>query len=38
MLTVLIASSAGFTVLFYWMLSLRSRLAAVAARRLEEGS
>jgi heme exporter protein C len=38
MLTVLIASSAGFTVLFYWMLSLRSRLAAIAARRLEEGS
>jgi heme exporter protein C len=38
MLMVLVASSAGFTALFYWMLSLRSRLAAVAARRLEEES
>lgn len=38
MLTVLLSSSLGFTVLFYWMHSLRSRLAAVDARRLEEGS
>jgi heme exporter protein C len=38
MLMVLVASSAGFTALFYWMLSLRSRLAAVAARRAEEES
>jgi len=35
MLTVLLASSAGFTVLFYRMLSLRCRVAALAARRLE---
>jgi heme exporter protein C len=38
MRVVLFASSAGFSALFYWMLSLRSRLAAVGARRLEEGS
>jgi heme exporter protein C len=36
MLIVLTASSVGFTVLFYWMHALRCRLAAVAARRLEE--
>jgi len=36
MLTVLLASSSGFTVLFYWMHSLRCRLGAIAARRLEE--
>ena len=35
MLAVLLASSAGFTALFYWMHSLRRRLAAVAARRIE---
>ena len=38
MLTVLIASSAGFTALFYWLLSLRSRVAALAQRRLEAAS
>jgi heme exporter protein C len=36
MLIVLVASSAGFTALFYWMLSLRSRVAALGQRRLEE--
>lgn len=35
MLTVLLTSSAGFTMLFYWMLSLRTRVAAIAARRME---
>jgi heme exporter protein C len=35
MLIVLIASSAGFTALFYWMHSLRCRLGALAAGRLE---
>lgn len=38
MLTVLLSSSVGFTVLFYWLLSLRSRAAALEARRLEEQS
>ncbi len=37
MLIVLLASSLGFTVLFYWMHALRCRIAAIAARRLEEG-
>lgn len=36
MLQVLLASSAGFTVLFFWMHSLRRRLADLAARG-EEG-
>jgi len=36
MLTVLLASSVGFTVLFYWMHSMRCRIEAIAARRLEE--
>lgn len=36
MLMVLLASSIGFTVLFYWMHALRCRLGSVAARRLEE--
>jgi len=38
MLIVLLASSLGFTVLFYWMHGLRCRLAAMDAARLEEGS
>ena len=36
MLTVLLSSSAGFTVLFYRLLSLRCRVAALAAGRLEK--
>jgi len=36
MLTVLIASSAGFTVLYFWIQSLRSRLARLEERPLEE--
>jgi heme exporter protein C len=35
MLIVLLSSSAGFTALFYWMHSLRCRLASIAALRLE---
>jgi heme exporter protein C len=35
MLIVLLASSAGFTALFYWMHALRCRLAALVARRAE---
>jgi heme exporter protein C len=38
MMSVLIASSAGFTALYYWMLSLRSRVAALDQVRLEEAS
>jgi heme exporter protein C len=34
MLTVLIASSAGFTVLFFWMHRLRTRLAEAEERQL----
>lgn len=36
MLTVLIASSAGFTVLYFWIQSLRSRLTRLEERPLEE--
>jgi heme exporter protein C len=35
MLTVLLASSAGFTALFYWMHALRCRVAALAELRSE---
>ena len=35
MLTVLLASAAGFTALFFWMHSMRCRLAALAAEREE---
>jgi heme exporter protein C len=38
MLTVLLASSAGFTALFYWLHALRCRLGSIDARRLEEGA
>lgn len=38
MLTVLIASSLGFTVLFFWMHALRARLARAGERLLEEGA
>lgn len=38
MMTVLVASSLGFTWLFYWMHSLRSRFAALEFARSEEGS
>jgi len=38
MLIVLLASSTGFTVLFYWMHALRRRIAAIEARRLEEAA
>ena len=38
MLIVLLSSSFGFTVLFYWMHGLRSRLAEIDARQIEEGS
>jgi heme exporter protein C len=37
MLAVLIASSVGFTVLFFWMHALRARLARAEQRLLEEG-
>lgn len=37
MLTVLIASSVGFTLLFFWMHALRARLARAEQRLLEEG-
>ena len=37
MLIVLAASSLGFTLLFSWLLALRCRVGALAARRLEEG-
>lgn len=36
MLTVLIASSLGFTVVFFWVHRLRTRLAEAEERRLEE--
>jgi len=38
MLIVLLASSTGFTVLFYWMHALKRRVAAIEARRLEEAA
>lgn len=38
MLAVLIASSVGFTVLFFWMHALRARLARAEQRLLEEGA
>lgn len=38
MLVVLLASSAGFTALYFWMHSLRVRLAGAEERLLEEGS
>jgi len=38
MLIVLLASSLGFTVFFYWLHALRSRIAAIADRRLEEAA
>ena len=37
MLAVLIASSVGFTLLFFWMHALRARLARAEQRLLEEG-
>ncbi|GMU65328.1 MAG: heme exporter protein C [Acidobacteriota bacterium] len=37
MLAVLIASSVGFTVLFFWMHALRARLARAEQHLLEEG-
>ncbi len=38
MLVVLLASSAGFTALYFWMHSLRVRLVGVEERPQEEGS
>jgi len=38
MLIVLLASSVGFTVLFYWMHALKRRIAALEARRIEEAA
>jgi heme exporter protein C len=38
MLAVLIASSVGFTVLFFWMHAVRARLARAEQRLLEEGA
>jgi hypothetical protein len=35
MLTVLVASSAGFTALFFWVHRLRTRLADAEERLLE---